>query len=77
MVNCNFCGNELAKGTGKLFIQKDGKMLYFCSSKCEKSMLVHSKKALQKKWTKVYHDAKKSFGSSKKEANVKGKTKKK
>lgn len=36
MVECNFCGKEIPRGTGKLFIQKDGKALRFCASKMSK-----------------------------------------
>jgi len=39
MVKCSFCGKEIEKGTGKMFISKIGKIRYFCSSKCEKNAL--------------------------------------
>lgn len=32
---CNFCGEQLEPGTGKLFVRKDGAVFYFCSSKCQ------------------------------------------
>ena len=60
MTGCSFCGYDIPKGTGKLYVLKDGKALYFCSSKCQKNMLVFNKKALRKRWTKVFADAKKS-----------------
>jgi large subunit ribosomal protein L24e len=78
MTGCSFCGYEFPKGTGKLFIQKDGKMLYFCTSKCQKNMLVFNKKALRKRWTKVFADAKKSGAISdgqKEQPNKQGKKK--
>ena len=78
MVNCSFCGYDIPKGTGKMFIQKDGKVLYLCSSKCQKNMLVFNKKALRKRWTKVFADAKKAGAiadGNKKVPKAKGKKK--
>jgi large subunit ribosomal protein L24e len=37
--DCSFCGEEIEPGTGIMFVKKDGNILYFCSSKCEKNML--------------------------------------
>ncbi len=41
-------------GTGKMFVQKDAKILYFCSSKCEKNMLKLRRKPIKTKWSKRY-----------------------
>ncbi|MEM5782605.1 MAG: 50S ribosomal protein L24e, partial [Candidatus Aenigmatarchaeota archaeon] len=38
-MKCSFCGNEIEKGTGTMFVKNDGKIFFFCSSKCEKNML--------------------------------------
>jgi large subunit ribosomal protein L24e len=54
MVKCTFCGSVMVPGTGKLFVQNDGKLLYFCSGKCEKHMLKLTRKAITTKWTKRY-----------------------
>lgn len=35
---CTFCGTDMAVGTGKMFVKKDGTTQYFCSSKCQKNM---------------------------------------
>jgi large subunit ribosomal protein L24e len=32
---CTFCGNQLEPGTGKMYVKKDGSVMYFCSSKCQ------------------------------------------
>ena len=32
---CNFCGEMLEPGTGKMFVKKDGTIYFFCSSKCQ------------------------------------------
>jgi large subunit ribosomal protein L24e len=54
MVRCSFCNKNIEPGTGKNYIKKDGKMLYFCSSKCEKNLLKLKRKARSQKWTKAY-----------------------
>lgn len=38
-MNCSFCGKRIERGTGHVFVKKDGKKLSFCSSKCDKNML--------------------------------------
>ncbi len=54
MVICNFCGKEIPKGTGKMFVRDNGSVLYFCSSKCEKNMLKLGRDPRNFKWTKFY-----------------------
>ena len=54
MVSCSFCGKVVPKGTGKMFVKKDGKILYFDSSKCEKNLLKLNRKPRNFKWTKSY-----------------------
>jgi len=39
MARCSFCKENIEQGTGKMFVTKEGKVLYFCSTKCEKNML--------------------------------------
>ena len=51
MVNCSFCGRAIEKGTGKMFIKNDGKLLYFCSTKCEKNLLKLKRKPREHQWT--------------------------
>lgn len=51
MANCTFCGKTLQKGTGVLYVKKDGKMMYFCCTKCEKNALKLDRKPRTKKWT--------------------------
>ncbi|MFH1642716.1 MAG: 50S ribosomal protein L24e [Nanoarchaeota archaeon] len=54
MVKCTFCGEVLKPGTGKMFVQKEGKVLYFCGSKCEKNMLNLKRKPITTRWSKRY-----------------------
>ncbi len=51
---CSFCGHEIEVGTGKMYVRKDGKVLYFCSRKCEKNMLELKRNPRKLKWTKYY-----------------------
>ncbi len=51
---CSFCGEEIEPGTGKMFVKRDGKVLYFCSRKCEKNMLELGRNPRKLKWTKYY-----------------------
>lgn len=49
-MKCNFCGNEIEKGTGEMYVRKDGAVLYFCSAKCEKNMVKLGRKPRDFKW---------------------------
>ncbi len=51
---CSFCGNEIEVGTGKMYVRRDGRVLYFCSGKCEKNMLKLKRSPRKLKWTKYY-----------------------
>ena len=35
--SCDFCGSPMEPGTGMLFASNDGRVSYFCSSKCDKN----------------------------------------
>lgn len=52
MVKCTFCSNEIPRGTGKMTIKNDGKLIYFCSRKCEKNMMNLKREPVNIKWTK-------------------------
>lgn len=51
---CSFCGNEIEPGTGKMFIKKDGTVLFFCKNKCQKNMLNLNRIPRRVRWTKYY-----------------------
>lgn len=38
MTRCDFCKKEIKPGTGKMFVKVDGRVINFCSKKCEKNM---------------------------------------
>ncbi len=60
-MKCSFCGRNIPEGTGKLYVKKDAKLFYFCSSKCEKNMLKLKHKARTTKWTKEFEQVKKGL----------------
>ena len=49
-MKCSFCKAEIPPGTGKMFVKRDGSVLFFCSSKCEKNMLKLGRKSRKVKW---------------------------
>ena len=51
MAKCTFCGINIEKGTGKIYVQKDGKVLNFCSNKCEKNHIKLGRKFLETRWS--------------------------
>jgi large subunit ribosomal protein L24e len=59
MARCDFCKKHIEPGTGKKYVQKDGKVLDFCSTKCEKNLLKLKRKPRQTRWTKEYQTIKK------------------
>ncbi len=57
--NCSFCGTPVAFGTGKMFVKKDSKILWFCSRRCEKNLLVLKRSPRDYGFTAAYAVAKK------------------
>lgn len=50
-MKCTFCGTNIQKGTGKMFVKNTGEVYYFDKSKCQKNFFMgREKKKL--KWTK-------------------------
>lgn len=56
MAECSFCGENLRKGSGLLYVKRDGKPFYYCSSKCKKNALGLKREGRRKRWTKSYKD---------------------
>jgi large subunit ribosomal protein L24e len=65
MVKCNFCGEEIPEGKGKLYAKKDGTTYFFCSNKCEKNQIVLKRKQVKTKWTKEYNKLKQTLLAAK------------
>ncbi len=54
MAKCSFCSYDIELGTGKMYVKKEGKIHYFCSTKCEKNLLKLERKPREHKWTGVF-----------------------
>ncbi len=50
MAKCSFCSNAAGVGTGKMVIDKTGKINWFCSRKCEKNLLKLRRDPRKFKW---------------------------
>ncbi len=48
---CSFCNNEMPKGTGELYVLKDGTALPFCSGKCKINAIELKRDGRLVKWT--------------------------
>jgi large subunit ribosomal protein L24e len=55
-MKCSFCGSEIKKGTGVLFVKADGSTFAFCSSKCRQNQLSLKRSGIKIKWTKAYKE---------------------
>lgn len=44
MPKCSYCGKEYEIPRGLTFIKTDGKIVYLCSSKCRKNMVMKRRK---------------------------------
>ncbi len=75
MATCTFCGYDIIPTTGKLFMRKDGKVINFCSKKCEIAMNKHNKIPRDTPWTKAYRDNKSARIAENKVAENKNKGK--
>lgn len=49
-MKCSFCNKKIEPGTGTMHITKEGKTIYFCSSKCKKNMLKLKRNPRKVKW---------------------------
>ncbi len=49
-MKCSFCGKEIEKGTGVLYVKRDGKSYPFCSRKCRINALKLKRKSHKVKW---------------------------
>ncbi|HID60454.1 MAG TPA: 50S ribosomal protein L24 [Hadesarchaea archaeon] len=50
---CSFCGGRVKPGTGLMMVKRDGTVLFYCSSKCERNAKL-GRKPHHVKWTERY-----------------------
>ncbi len=53
-MKCAFCGREIPKGEGILYVRANGQVLYFCSHKCKANYLKLRRNPRKVKWTEAY-----------------------
>lgn len=58
MSNCSFCGAAIEQGTGKMYIKKDGTVLHFDSSKCQRNSVELGRVNRHVGWTQAAKVAK-------------------
>lgn len=51
-MKCSFCGTDIKRGQGILYVKKDGSLIYFDSGKCQANMLELGRKAAKLKWAR-------------------------
>lgn len=68
-MQCSFCGTAIARGTGKMYVKVDGRIYYFCSSKCEKNMITLHRNPRTTRWT-AEHQRLKDVEKSSEEAKA-------
>ena len=51
---CVFCGKGYPPARGLMYVKNDGTIMYFCSSKCRKSVLNLGRDSRRLKWTVFY-----------------------
>ncbi|MBN1539874.1 MAG: 50S ribosomal protein L24e [Candidatus Thermoplasmatota archaeon] len=49
---CSFCGEKIEPGTGRMYVKKDGKIFFFCSTKCYKNMVNLKRVPRKTLWSK-------------------------
>lgn len=50
-MRCSFCAQEIVKGTGKIYVKREGAVFYFCTKKCEKHQLKLERHPAKTRWT--------------------------
>lgn len=65
MPKCTFCGNDIPRGTGKMFVFSTGKLNYFCSRTCEKNLLKLKRNPARTRWTQHYRREHRKAGEQK------------
>ena len=47
-MKCSYCSREVSKGTGIMYVYKNGTVNYYCASKCYKNDVVLKRKISNK-----------------------------
>ena len=65
----HFTGEEIPKGTGHMYVKKDGTVYWFKNQKTEKNFLKLKRNPTKTKWTNAYHKNKAIKKKTKEAAN--------
>ena len=57
MPKCSFCGGNIPEDRGKMFVKNEGRVLWFCNSKCEKNFRL-GRKGKKTGWTETFRKGK-------------------
>ncbi len=66
MAKCSFCGDDLLRGSGLMYVKRDGTVYFFCRRKCEKNLLKLRRNPRKIEWTSAHEKWK---GTAKKEGS--------
>ena len=66
MTACSFCGEEMPRGEGIIYVKKDGTTFFLCSSKCKRNLLNLKREGRRQKWTEASRKFKEMSGAKKK-----------
>jgi large subunit ribosomal protein L24e len=58
-MKCSVCKSNINKGSGKMFVRNDGRIIYFCGSKCQKNFNM-GREPKKLKWASSEKKAKKA-----------------
>ena len=58
-MKCFICKSNISKGLGKMFVRNDGRIFYFCSSKCQRNFKL-GREPKKLKWTSSEKKVKKT-----------------
>lgn len=78
-MECYFCGREIPKGRGMMYVKVDGTTYYFCSDKCKKNSIKLRREGRKSKWTqrfRMFREETKKIGEKEKKAGKEEKKKK-
>ncbi len=52
-MKCSYCAEEIEKGTGLIYVKKNGAIRYYCSDRCYKFSEVYKKRLNRKEFRKA------------------------
>ncbi|MGC8538626.1 MAG: 50S ribosomal protein L24e [Candidatus Micrarchaeia archaeon] len=57
-MKCSYCTREIEKGTGLMYVKKNGAIRYYCSSRCFKFDVIYRKRQNPKEIKEIEAKAK-------------------